>query len=271
MAAEIKKSILGRRLGLTSGGRLVCPQGFISGDPGSQRYHGNPGMVEIWDDFLGDVIADEWNSRKGSDGATVDWAVNAQKNGVIRGVTGAGAGVTMAANGIQIDSALNWYPSQGGLSMQARVLSPTSVASLALFIGFTDQVAALEMPATISSGTLTTNFTDGVGFLFDTAATAATMKLVGVANDVDATMQDTGAAYLSTTVWRTFRVELDYDSVGASLVGANFYIDGAQVGTTMLTPCTATVALTPVIAGFRRTATLANIDIDYLHVAAVRG
>ena len=268
---QVQTSIHGRSFGLTSRRRAVAEGGFIAGLHGSQRHFGGPGVVDLWDDFVGDVIADQWNSSKGSDGAAVDWATNAQKNGVLRGVTGAGAGASMAANGIQLAHELNWYPNQGGLAFEARVLSPTSVASLAFFAGFTDQRSALEMPFTRSAGTLTSNATDAVGFLFDTADTAATMKLVGVANDVDATVQDTGAAYLSTSVWRTLRVEVDYDPVGDAVIGANFFIDGVQVGNTMAAPCTKNVALTPTIAAFRRTATLANIDVDYVHVSANRG
>lgn len=271
----ILTSLHGRLLGLGSPPAnaqdmpLICHGGFMAGRGGKQRFMGGPGSVEIWDDFIGNTIPITWASHKGSDGGAVDWAINVQNGGVVRGVTGAGAGVSMAANGIQLDSALNWKANQGGLAMEARV-NAALITSLALFVGFTDQVSALEMPATISSGTLTTNFTDGAGFLFDTAATAATWKLVGVANDVDATMQEpvlpsTGAVFSPVAAtFATFRVEID--TAGA----ATFFYNGAQIGTKMSGAVTPTVALSPVIAGFRRTATITQIDVDYIHVAAVR-
>lgn len=261
--SKILTSLHGLLLGLDSTGRLVCPAGFVSGQHGKQVAHPSPLTTSLFDDFLGDVIADQWDSAKGSDGAATDWAVNAQVNGVIRGVTGADAGATMALNGIQLSSELNWKANMGGLCFEARVL-PGAITTCAMYVGFTDQKSALEFPATISGASLTTNLTDGCGFLFDTAATVSNTKLVGVANNTDATMQTLTGVAPSASVYRTYRIEL---TTGGA---ADFYIDGLQVGTRMTGATTATVALTPVVAYFRRAATATNIEVDYVHVSALR-
>jgi hypothetical protein len=222
-------------------------------------------MVRLYDDFEGDVIADQWgNATKGSDGATADFAILADVNGKVRGTTGAGAGGTMAANGIQIHRALNWKANQGGLSFEARIQT-SAITNISYFVGFTDQIAALEAPITsaASANTITTNATDAVGFMFDTSMTTANIWLVGVANDVDATAQNSAIAPVAAT-YITLRVEVTSAGV------ASFFINNVAVGTAMAGAVTATVALTPVVAVFTRTAASATMDIDYISVQALR-
>jgi hypothetical protein len=169
----------------------------------------------------------------------------------------------MAANGVQLEQSLNWKPSQGNLVFEARV-KMDAITTVALFAGFTDQVSALEMPATLGGGdALTTNLTDGVGFLFDTGADTDTIWLVGVRNDTDAAKQDSGLAFAADT-WRTLRLELD------SAGNATFFVDGVQRGTAMANATTAAVALTPVIAGFSRAAASRVFTVDYVLVQADR-
>jgi hypothetical protein len=135
-----------------------------------------------------------------------------------------------------------------------------------VFIGFTDQVGALEMPihAAASANTLTTNATDAVGFMFDTSMDDDNWWLVGVANNTDATHEDTAETPVADT-YAIFRIELS--SAGA----ATFYYNGTQVGSAMTGAVTATVALTPVIAGFNRTTTgTPTITADYVYVSANR-
>jgi hypothetical protein len=115
-----------------------------------------------------------------------------------------------------------------------------------------------------SANTITTNATDGVGFFFDTSMTADTWWLAGVANDVDATHQNTGYAPVADT-YETFRIELGTDG------SAHFYRNGVLVGTKMTGAVTATVALTPVIAGFNRdTSNTPTITADYVYAAGLR-
>lgn len=270
--SAIKTSIHGLLAGLDAGDRLVGRNGIAAGTLGKQRRYAGPLISEMWDDFQGKTIDVQWEAKTGSDGAAVAFALVSAVNGAVEGVMGAGAGASMAANGVQLQGHLGWKANQGGLVMEARV-KVALITSVAVFIGFTDQVSALEMPATISAGSLTTNFTDGCGFLFDTAATASTWKLVGVANDVDATMQEpvlpgTGStpAVFSpvAATYATFRITID--TAGA----ARFYYNDVPVGTLMTGAVTPTVLLTPVICGFRRTATITQLTADYVHVSQTR-
>lgn len=222
-------------------------------------------VVELFDDFLGDVLADQWNTRVGSDGQCTAFAIRAsQPRGLIRGVTGDDAGATMALNGIQVDSDLNWRADQSGLVMEFRVVLP-AITLLSLFIGLTDQIAALEAPITsaASGDTITTNATDAVGVMFDTSMATDNWWLVGVANNVDATAQDAGVAPTANVaeVWR-----IEVSKAGT----ATFYRNGTQIGTAMTVAVTATAGLTPVVTAFSRGAVQRNVDLDYIMVQAKR-
>jgi hypothetical protein len=164
-----------------------------------------------------------------------------------------------------LDSALDWEADAGGLILEARV-KLSLITNIAVFVGFTDQTAALEMPiqSAASADTFTTNATDAVGFMFDTSMATDNWWLAGVANDVDATQQNSTIAPVAAT-YEVFRIEVDTNGK------ASFYRNGLQVGVSMTGAVTKTVPLTPVVAGFNRTTTgTPTITVDYLHVAASR-
>lgn len=217
--------------------------------------------VELFDDFLGDVLQDPWRGAAGTAG-TAPAVLASGTNGRVRLAMGDDAGVSMAANGSQLDAGnLNWLPSQGGLILEAH-LTVDVVTDVAIFFGFTDQISALEMPWTISGTTFTSNQTDGCGFLFDTAATTDTIRCVGVDTDVDATSINTGLAFVAATLI-LFRIELSATGV------ARFFINGTLVGT-MTAAVTPTVKLSPVVVGFSRTTTARLLDVDYIRVLSAR-
>ena len=218
-----------------------------------------PGMmraVELRDDFLGrDIDGDLWQSRIGTDPECLQAVMLAsQTSGVARLTTGDDAAATMAVNGVQMHSDLNWKAAQGGLVWEAKV-TMSAITSVCVFIGLTDQIAALEMPFTLSGTTLTSNASDAVGVLFDTDATTDDWWLVGVAADVDATKQDAAVAPVAST-FETWRIELTTAGV------ATFYRNGSVIGSAMTGAVTASVLLTPVVAAFSRTATSRTVDID---------
>lgn len=246
---KILNSDNSRNLGLDAESRLLVPHGLIEN---------KASIVTLFDDFLGTTLSTRFNGRVGSDsGNVVTAAVSAATSGMVRMVTGASGTTTMAVNGAQLESQLNWVASNGYLTFEAKVKIDV-ITSVAYYVGFTDQASALEMPFTLSSGSLTSNASDACGFLFDTAATAATIKLVGVAADTDATVQDTALAYVAAT-YRTLRIELNTSG------SASFFIDGVMVGSAMTGAVTAATALTPVIAGFSRSAAIRNLDCDYIY------
>jgi len=237
----------------------MVPGGFIAGEDGMQIVEPSPSTVSVFDDFLGDVIADQWNSHVGSDSPAAI-AVAAAAGGTLVLTTG-DSNASLAADGSVLDSYLNWYAQNGGLTFSAR-LKVSSIATVQCCFGFTDQVSALEMPATLSGTTYTTVATDAAVFLFDTSATTDTIRCVGVANDVDATHVDTGNAWAANT-YATFTIELDASG------NAKFMINGVPVGV-VANAVTPSVALTPVFAIRSLAAASYTMTIDYVNVSMNR-
>jgi hypothetical protein len=221
------------------------------------------GQIKLHDDFLGDVLADQWNGVVGSDAQCVAPAITSIVGGAVRMTTGDDAAASMAVNGVQLDSYLNWRGTTGAaLIFEARVRM-NAITNVVVFVGLTDQVGTLEMPFTLAAGNvLTSNASDAVGWLFDTGADNDNWWLVGVAADVDATKQNTALAPVANT-FEILRVEVLYDG------SAVFYRNGVKVGTTMssaLRSYPTAPAMTPVIAAFSRAAASRSIDADYIHV-----
>lgn len=221
----------------------------------------NTSKVVLFDDFLGDVIADEWSAAKGNDAQTVIATIQSAISGAVR--LTAGDTVVVSESASALTHALNWKAANGGLIMEAKVTPVTSVANVAYFVGFSDVLATttLEEPITLSGTTYTTNATDAVGFVFDTAATTDVWYGMGVANDVDATAVTCSAPTADTA--QVLRVELSSAGV------ASFYIDGVLQGTAS-GAVTTSVALTPIVVVMARTTTVKSIDIDYIHVEMTR-
>mgnify|MGYP004446606385 CR=1 FL=1 len=221
--------------------------------------------VELFDDFLGDTLrTDIWGVFSGSDSQAVDPVVTATAgvSGTLSMVAGDDSTTTMAVNGTQINGDLNWKANQGELFFETR-LKVSAITNIVLFAGFTDQVAALEMPFTLSGTTLTSNATNAVGFLFDTGATTDDFWGQGVAADTDASQISTSTAPVADTF---IRLGVKVASDGE----ATYFINGTQVGTAQASAVTATVALAPVIAFFTESAASATATVDYIVVSQGR-
>lgn len=258
-------SLYGRKVGVDSSGALVVPGGVVSGR-GRGMSAGDASRVVLFDDFLGDAIDARWNVVLGSDASSnvASGAVVAGAAGGVLRLAAADSAGTMVADGAQITSFLNWKAANGSLVFEARV-ALAEITNVSAFIGFTG-VITLEAPiiSAASADTLTTNATDAVGFMFDTAMAADTWWLTGVANNVDATAQNTGIAPVAAT-YETLRVELT--ATGEAL----FYRNGALVGTQMTGAVTPSVALTPTLGLFPRTAAFGKqLDVDYVYAAMTR-
>ncbi len=239
-----------RGFGLTDDGDIVSRNRIHSVAPDK--------VIRLFDDFFGDVIADQWSAAQGTDGQGAIAAVNAQVGGVVR--LQSGDTVTVAESLSSLTQGLNWKASNGGLLFEARVKAVTSVADVAYFIGLTDVLATstLEEPITLSGTTFTTNATDAVGFVYDTAATTDVWYGKGVANDVDSATVTTTVAPVAGT-WQTFRIEID--SAGKATFSINGTVVGSATGAV-----TASVSLTPVISVMARTTTVKPLDVDYILV-----
>jgi len=220
--------------------------------------------VRLFDDFLGDVIADQWSATQGTDGQGAIAAVNSQAGGAIRLTCGDTTVVSESLS--SLTHALNWKASQGGLSMEVKVTPVSSVANVAYFIGFTDVLSTttLEEPATLTTATITYVADDAVGFLYDTAATTDVFYGVGVKATTGIAFANVvvGAAPVAGTAI-VFKIEVS--TAGT----ASYYVNGTLRGT-LANAVTTTVALTPVVTVMARTTTVKSIDIDYIDVKALR-
>lgn len=243
---------------------LVSDGGFVSGRHGNQIDHPAPLRVVLFDDFLGDVLQDPWNAVEGDTDGT-EAVLAGGIGGTLRLTSGNDdANGTQATDAAGVTSYLNWQASNGDLVFQTRI-KVSRITDAYIFAGFTD-VGSVELPV-ISAGsaeTITTNATDGVGFVFDTNFTTDTWHLVGVANDVDATVQTLTVAPVADD-YVTLRIEV------TAAGKASFYLNGAQVGTTMSGAVTAATDLTPCVyvSNADGTSTV-TLDIDYIHVAMNR-
>lgn len=269
---QIQTSLHGRKVGLGPEGKtgankgrsqLIVPGGLAVGDHGNQFKLSSPACVAIFDDFLGDVLADQWNAvETDTDGAQ---AVLAGGIGGVLQITSGnddGNGVVLPdASGVT--SYLNWQAVNGGLEMQTR-FKMSRITDAYFFIGFTDLIT-IEAPIICNSAeTITTTASDAVGFLFDTNFTADTIHLVGVAGNTDAAIQIISAAPVADD-YATFRIEVTAAGV------ATFYINGLQVGTSMSGAVTAATDLTPVVLVSNQDGTSAlTAEVDYCYVAMNR-
>jgi hypothetical protein len=270
---RIQTSLHGRKIGLgpvgTTGANkglsaLVSEGGLVAGVHGNQFVFPSPSTVALFDDFLGDVLADQWNAvETDTDGAQAVLAGGI--GGLLRITTGNDDGNVVVLPDLSgVTSYLNWQASNGGLRMQTRIkISRITLAYI--FVGFTDLIT-IEAPiySAGSVDTITTDATDAVGFMFDTGMATDTFHLVGVANNTDATRQAITNAPVAED-FITLAVEVSATGV------ATFYVNGAQVGTAMTGAVTAGVDLTPVVYASNTDGTSAiTLDIDYINVSMNR-
>lgn len=219
-------------------------------------------VVEQNEEFFGDVLADEWNVRLGSDAACAG-AVTWFDEGMFRMTLGANAAGTMATNGVVLDSGfVGWRPQRGPLSIETKV-TLSAVTSVCMFFGFTTGLG-LQMPIEMAAGDAVVSTTvHGVGWVFDTAADTDNWWLTGVANNIDAVAQNVGSAPSAATQY-VLRIEVGTDG------SAYFFKDGVAVGTKMTGACTPTLNYTPIVAAFSREATSKTVDVFWLRCRQVR-
>lgn len=245
-------------------GRTGLPR-ISSAIPAGLSVIGSRGIHAIFDDFLGDVIADQWNAVEGTDALTSDAAILAGGVGGVLRLTSGDAGTGFAADGEVVNQALQWRAANGNLCVEVRA-KLSAIANCGFFFGFTDTLAfELPVESAASADLITTTATDAVGFMFDTRMTTDNVWLVGVKADVDAVKQDSLWAPVAAQ-YATFRIETTSDG------RASFFINGVQVGTEMVNALTATVALTPVIV-LNKTSVAASVtlDVDYIGAQMIRG
>lgn len=211
--------------------------------------------AELYDRFVSGGSLTHYELFNGSDAQAADPVISANALSLVTGDAGTG----FAADGSQAIGDTGYDLSAGALVFEARVKT-SDITEVAIFVGFTDQKAALEIPieSAASANTIATNATDAVGFMFDTDMSTDNIWLVGVDTDSDATPANSALAFVADT-YRTLRVELTTTGT------ATFYIDGAAIGSTMAN-ATAATTLYPTIAAAARDTTARTITVDYLYV-----
>lgn len=262
---RVLRSIYGQYIGTVDDFRVMAQQGLITGPWGNQMPQGDTNNYVNFDDFDGATLLGTWSVLKGSDGGAANFAINGGVSGTILGTTGAGAGATMAVNGIQVSGHLNLKAqgtaaaaSTNNLEFNARI-QMSAITTQVVFLGFTNQVAALQMPINGAGGGngFTVTAADAVGFLFDTTMTTANWWAIGAKASVAAAGQNTGFAPVAAT-YEQFAISVD------QLGNATFFRNGNQIGVTMANAITPTVAVSPVCASFSRAAASRNVTLDYL-------
>jgi len=206
--------------------------------------------VTFYDDFLGDVLADQWTGLAGTDGQAIAPAIVAGTvNGVVRLVSG-DANTDVATDASQLVGGRNWRASNGDLVFEARVAFQTATNE-ELFIGFTDSIA-LEMPFTSAAAAVAD---DAVGFFLDTADDT-TFDCVAV----KATAVQTAVADVQTPSAGTYQVyRIEITAAG----NVTFYANGSSVGT-MTAAVTTSALLAPTIIHRSLTTASQNVDVDYV-------
>lgn len=261
---RVLRSIYGQYFGTVDDFRVLSQLGVITGQWGNQMPQGDLSNYVNFDDFDGATLLGTWGVLKGTDAAAANFAINGGISGTILGTTGATT-ATMAGSGIQVSGHLNLKAQGAGAAASTNNMEFNARAQLSaittsvIFVGFTNQVAALQMPIQGSGvgNAFTGNANDAVGWLYDTTMTNANWWMIGNKAGVLAVGQNSGVAPVAAT----------YDQLAISvdqLGNATFFRNGQQVGVTMANAITPTVAVSPVIAAFSRAAASRNVTADYI-------
>jgi len=224
-------------------------------------------MYQSFHDFneLAIVEADSpFILNAGSDDLAIDPAINVQERGVLRVTAGDGDG-TAAVDGSQVCLVVPVQADSGLLAFEVR-LNITDITKCSVYVGLTD-ITTLEEPMSVSGTTITTNATDGVGFVFDTAMTTDEWWMVGVDTNVDATGSGTLSTAPVNAVYQVLRCEID-----ATGTTAEFFIDGVSAGSLTANVCDGStdLFLTVFANGDGSNAAAATVDVDYMLVEHTR-
>lgn len=247
-------------------GEFLAKKQVYIGAEGAQTAVPSKLSCVLLDDFLGDVIADQWSAAVGTDPQCVIATINAGACcGTVRLTSG--DTVTLSESLSSLTHGLNWKAANGNLIFETKVTPVSSVANVSYFIGLTDTLATttLEQPATLATTTMTYVADDCVGFVFDTAATTAVMRCVGIAGAGNgiafANTISAGAPVAGTAI--VLRVEIDTTGT------ATFYKDGTSLGS-IASAVTAATMLTPVVTVMARTTASKSLDVDYIYCSQDR-
>lgn len=208
---------------------------------GTNHFLEDPALrtIEWSDDFLGNTLNPTYGAAAGSDGDCAISLSGSFTDGLMTLSSGNDVAGTVGANGVVWNMGTRWMrASRGGceVSFTSAIDGNTNVY---MCLGLTD-TTAFEAPGALGGGdALSTDATDAVFFLFDTNADTDTVWLCGVANNVDATKQNSAFVPVANTAY-IYTISIDPSG------NARFFINNVQYGTTMANAVTTSVLLTPV-------------------------
>lgn len=220
------------------------------------------GIVEYFDDFLGDALHDELLAGVGGGtGNAVALSVGAGGRVEIKTASDDGA---ITANGSSLGlGALNWSASQGGLFFEAR-LQVDDITDVMFFMGFTDALpSTIEAPIFLVGDDIDSDAADACGIGFDTDGNTAEFFHGGVKANTDTVPAFSGSAPVNDT-YVTLRVEVSADGA------VQGFIDDVPIGAAVANAITAATPVCPIIFAANRGAAARNILVDYIRVQGNR-
>ena len=285
MTLRKQVSLHGLRAFLTKDNDLVARNALATGgeDKSTIVLPGSHSVVALFDDFLGDLIGDEWAYVEGDTGYSN--AIQTGTGGVTR-ITGSETNGVSPAECAAITQGLmkQWKADMGvgsmktdrRLRMSARVkfdsVSRTAEGGRThVFVGLADTGGA-EFPAYDTGAGVISAAADLVGFMFspggDTGWSLVSVKSVaGDSGDQLVVAGSTNGPSANTYA----NLELEVNS-GISDSGgtAHFWVNGVKVGR-ISSPVGSTVALTPWVGTWcQDTGYAQTLDVDYLALSGNR-
>ena len=223
---------------------------------------------EFFDDFSNVQTLTEndipYILNAGTDDLAADPAYSAGIGGWLALVTGDDDGTT-TVDSSQFALAYPIQIGKGPCIFETRLHIATATTNVSVCAGLTDSTAR-EEPASISSGTITTNATDGCVFVYDTSATTDQWYCVGVDGNTDATGNGLATANGIPTagVFQTLRIEIFNAS------DAKFYIDDVHVGSLTANAASIDVNLYATVIACGDGTASKTVNVDYIYVAGPR-
>lgn len=266
-------TIFGRRAFLTKDDYLVGRSGVATGGEGKPGIvlPGAYDTVALFEDFLGDLVPDEWivgssDTGQTATGVLATSAVSAT-NGVFRMTSSATSTQTPAGGAQSINTPPNWKANQGRLRFGTR-LKIADLAKNNVFAGFTD-TGGTEMAVYDTGGGIITPAADYAGWLKGGGAAAAgnslTWRLVAGKAGVDQVATPSPVITPTANVYDTLEVEVSQD--GNTVTG---YYNGRPVAQIVSAGITPTVALGAGVWRANTEAAADAVDVDYVNVSANR-
>lgn len=280
MSLSKKFSIHGLEAFTSHDGELVGGKGLATGGSGrpSVLFPSND-IVSIFDDFLGDLVADEWSYVEGDTGYSGALANVTQ--GVFRISGSETNGVDPTFNAALTQGLVRqWKPNQGGpgkgrlrMAWRGKIGTVTRTAEAGrthVFVGFSDSGGA-EMPVYDTGAGMISNAADLLGFLYSPTGQNADWTAVSAkstAGDSGDQLAATGKTPVSN-VYTTLEIELR-SGIGDTGSTAHFWVDGIPVAL-ITSPVNSAAALTPWVGLWvQDTGWAGQLDTDYINLSAPR-